>query len=1414
MAKKIILIFLGVFVLAVGGLTAYVSTIDWNTHRQEIADKFSEITGKKIEFSGPISVELLPQPTLSAKNIKIINPNKTSEVLAAIDSLDTKVSLRSLLKGSPDIRSLSLIGAEVWVSVDEAGEWNWKSNSAGVFNDSNINTRLQSLSIQNALVHFENAAENIKFDLSQFNADIQAETLAGPYRLDGNFIKNQDHFGVAVSLGSFSGLADVAVNFAITHPKSESFLRFDGVYMPNEQAYKGDFSGGSKQTADFANVLMGMKVLDDVYNVPLQFSVGIESGSEQIKLSSFIIKYDNLIEGAGSLIIPLRAEQGENRTVNLKYQLVNLDLRPLLSILKAEYKSFEDNGSVYKPDFNINIDADISSERVALNDSDTGSLESVSLKGSWRDNVLSLDEFYAACAGNTVLNMEGSLVEEKQSPQYFLKVSVDSKDFLAFLNSMGLQLQSYTQATYRNAQVSFSLSGNNSALSANDIKFLMDKMNITGVAGVTFKDNGNLYELQLAADTLNLNNYLPKKENEADFMTNLKEDNQNLSFLKWLNMHAKLRAGNLMFRKASMENVYLQIDAENGKIHLTDASAENMLDTNFKLKADIDNIGTLDVVFKDLTFDVQSNNLENVKNTLKLPWPNWKIFAAQKFAATGTYNGDLHSGVLKVSGSTDDTKIEYEGEVKQDEEFMFDGKLALKTTNFGEFAGSIGGSFKNAAGILSALNCSSTLSGKVSSWKFTDADCLLGVAKYSGAGEINKIKNNYDIKAKIDVDDFNLENVTDVQAFKNSPAINRLQENNFLSRPDFNADTFVFDIYRNLGMDIDLTAAKAYYSGTVFNNLRVHILNSDNILRLENLSAEMNDVKAKGNLQINYIQSPVVKGHLQFDNIDLKNLGGNIYKFADGTLTAEGTFEMTAASVSEFVNNYTGDVKFAGNDVAFEGFDFAAIEEDLKDRKYSKGLFQKIRDSLQSGQTGFSTFSAEAKFDRGVLNYQNFEMANDTVNIQGSGTADVSEWKMNNSFEVVFANLPKIPPFSFSLSGLINKLTLDLNIEKLARKYDEHWEQLEAQEQEQRAEKARQLGQKMADVQQAVIQIADYVNGFVPEIEEHKSKSRNVDEIAWYQSKLDRISKVNKNLDDMKGKAHLPDFTEADVQNISDTCLQLEDEFKPLKSEITAHYAADVKQRFADLGQTIASMDAKRFELAQKYQQLLQDKFDELLKLGMPQQMVDNQEIKNYQTEMNLQNDKAGIQYDAILKKQNDIQPDNIEISDLENKTADLQNEVDKYETDYQAMQQSYEKTESLLNEIVAAQQKIYDEKMAKKKAEEQAEENAENMDGGETEKTADTKTSPKYQLPVIDVKENHIEDQAPKMTVEIKADEPKRPTLRKITEETVDTKVSGTIKKSYEKSADKPAVPTSGRLLLKEVDGAVQKPTGTIVVK
>lgn len=1420
MVKKIILIFLGIVIVAVGGLFAYISMVDWNTHRQDIADKISEITGKKIEFSGPISVELLPQPTLSAKNVKIINPNRNAEVLATIDSLNTVVSLQSLLKGTPDIRSLSLVGAEVWVNINENGELNWQNYNKSSFSNSDRNTKLQSLNIQNALVHFENAAEKMQFDLSQFNADIQAETLAGPYRLDGNFMKNQDHFGVALNLGSFSGLNDVTVNFAITHPKSESYLRFDGTYMPNEQAYKGDFSGNSKQTADFANILTDMKILDEIYNVPLQFSVGIETDSEQIKLSSFIIKYGNFMEGAGSMLIPLRAEQGQNRNVDLKYQLVNLDLRPLLSIFKAEYKNFVEKGSVYKPDFNININADISSERVVLNDEQSGALESVSLKGAWKDNTLSLDEFYAACAGNTVLTMEGSLVEENQSPQYFLKVSADSKDFLAFLNGLGFKLQSYTQATYRNANVAFSLSGNNNAVSANDIKFSMDKMNITGVAGGTFKDDGNIYEIQLAADTLNLDNYLPNDKKSQDFMSMLKSDIQNLSFLKWITLHANLQAENLIFRNAAMTEASLQIETEeeSGKLHVVEASAENMYNTDFKLSADVENLGSLDISFANLKFDVQSKNFENIKNKLKLPLPDWKIFASGNFNAAGEYNGNLHEGNFQIKGAVGDVKVEYNGEIKQDENFGFSGDIDIKTTNFSEFVNNIGGTLKSENSLRGALNCKSKVAGTSAEWNFDETNCLLGIANYQGSGQVQTNKNSYKIKAMVKTDDLNLENITDVQYAMNAPAINRQQENSFFARPEVNADTFVFDIYRNLDLDIDLTADKVGYRGKTFNQLHTNILNSENIMQLKNLTAVFNDLNFSGDIQINYVQTPTVKGNMKIGNIVLNGAGGNVYGFNSGVLNLEGSFEMPAASVSDFVNNYTGSLRFSGTDVAVKGLDIAKIEEDLSGREYSKGLFQQIRDSLQSGETAFSEFSGEIKADSGNLLYNNFVLKADGADIAVDGTLNVSEWKMNNTFTVNLIALPDIPQFSFSLSGLVNKPALDINIEEVARKYDAHWEQIEAEEKERKAEEIRQLNQKMSEAQEKVKQVSEIANSFVPQLEEYQKNSRDETYVAWYEERLAEISQINQTLDGMKAQEHLPDFTEADVQEINDYCRQTGSRLDNLPAEIQEHYKNDVLGKFGKITTSLAENNQKYEELNVQYQQLLKDKFEELSKIEAAAVMSQNQKLKGYQTEFSGLNEELRKKYEETARQIQETENLQNDIPQLEQKTADLYKQLDEYSNSVQKAEDVFAKTQTLLNEISAEQQKIYAEKIAKKKEEEKKKKAEEgNLEyGGETETVEtedDANAASDNSLPVINVKNNHIDDDAPQMVIKVEPGQVNKPTLRKITAENAEAKVtvSGTIKKSYEeKSAEAPK--TGG--LLKEVEGAVQKPTGRIIVK
>ena len=1417
MAKKIILIFLGLFVLIIGGLSAYVSTVDWNTYKNDIAEKFSEITGKKIEFSGSIDVQILPQPTLSAKNVKIINPNNPADVLATIDNLNTEVSLQSLLKGSPDIRSLSLIGTEIWININEKGELNW-SNYGKSISDSDINTRLQSLSLQNALLHLNNEKSGIKFDLSQLNADVQAETLAGPYRLDGNFVKDEDHFGVAVSLGSFSGLADVPVNFAITHPKSESFLRFDGTYMPNEQAYKGDFSGGSKQTANFANILSGMQILDENYNVPLQFSVGVETDSEQIKLSSFIIKYDGFIEGSGTVIIPLQQNAEQRQNVDIKYQLVNLDLRPLLSILKAEYKKFVENGSVYKPDFNVNINADISSERVVLNDGETGAWESVSFKGSWADNTLSLDEFYAACAGNTVLTMDGSLVEEKNSPQYFLKVSLDSKDFLAFLNSMGASVKSYTQSTYRNALVSFNLSGNNNAVSANDIKLMMDKMNISGVAGITFGDNSNVYELQLLADTLNLDNYLPKNEKAQTMMDNIRADIQNLSFLKWLKMHASLHADNLTFRGVQMTGVNLNMEAADGNLQVKELLANGALSSKIKLSAAVSKLGSLDLNFDEVNFDFQSNKMNEVNDKLKTPWPNWNIFKAGNFQASGMYSGDLHQGNLDIKISADDNRFAYKGVVKQEEEFGFDGQMEIKTMNFSELVNNLGGSLKTTANNRGAFNCTGDVSGKVSNWSFKNTNCVLGIANYKGEGTLAKEKNNYRLNAEVNVDEFNIENVIDMQSMSNIPAINRVQKEDFFVRPNFSKDAIVFDLYRNLLLDVKLTTNKAIYKDKVFNDLKLHILNSNNIMQLNDISVGYNDVDLSGNIQISYDKFSVVKGHLEAKNINLQNAGGSLYRFSDGLMSVNTDFNMPASSIDEFVNNFSGKIHFEAENTVISGMEFIQIQNDLSQREYSKGLFQKVRDSLQTGETSFSRFGGDITAEQGNLQYDNFVMQNDNVDVSVSGNVDIPNWKINNLFDVSLKQLPEVPQFSFSLSGMLNKPSLDINIEDIVKKYDAHWKEIEEEKQAQKAARLKELNEQMAAAQQQVTLVSDYVNRIVPVLESRIDKSDNEIQIAWYKGRLARLNEINRQVDSMQSMAHLADFTEENVEQIKNDCAALLQELTDMEKDSANHYHEDVQNRYQNVLDESKTYNDKTAELMQKYQQLQQDKLKELENLGAAQQASDSLELKDFQTKISELNENIRPQIDALVRQCEDAGSLKDDVLALENVTVVLQKNLQSLAVEYENMEDIYAKTAQKLQEFVDNGQKVLAEEKAKKQAEQKLNEQRENTNLLDVENKNTQNDMPKESFqPIVDAAKTHIDDEAPEAIFDVEPtmeSQKNRPTLRKITNNIVEKTVSGTIKKSYEKEVETPEVKTTTKSLLKEADGAVQKPTGRIVVK
>ena len=75
MFKKIFITLFVLIILALGGASYYVSTIDWNNYKNKITAQLEDVTGKKIVINGKIDLTFFPKPHLSATNIKIYNSN-------------------------------------------------------------------------------------------------------------------------------------------------------------------------------------------------------------------------------------------------------------------------------------------------------------------------------------------------------------------------------------------------------------------------------------------------------------------------------------------------------------------------------------------------------------------------------------------------------------------------------------------------------------------------------------------------------------------------------------------------------------------------------------------------------------------------------------------------------------------------------------------------------------------------------------------------------------------------------------------------------------------------------------------------------------------------------------------------------------------------------------------------------------------------------------------------------------------------------------------------------------------------------------------------------------------------------------------------------------------------------------------
>ncbi|MBM3646876.1 MAG: AsmA family protein, partial [Alphaproteobacteria bacterium] len=209
--RKRVLIGAGGFVgLLVVAALVVPSLIDLNGRKPEIAAMVKKATGRDLVIEGPISLSILPVPTVTVSGVKFANvAGAKNPTMIAVKSATVKPSLGALLTGNIEIAEVTLVEPKVVLEVDARGRPNWEfapavaeptptAAKAGAATP----IALGRLAIENGSVSFSDVKAGLSVAAEKANLTASLGSLDGPYALNGGVTVNGQPLKLDLSVGA------------------------------------------------------------------------------------------------------------------------------------------------------------------------------------------------------------------------------------------------------------------------------------------------------------------------------------------------------------------------------------------------------------------------------------------------------------------------------------------------------------------------------------------------------------------------------------------------------------------------------------------------------------------------------------------------------------------------------------------------------------------------------------------------------------------------------------------------------------------------------------------------------------------------------------------------------------------------------------------------------------------------------------------------------------------------------------------------------------------------------------------------------------------------------------------------------------------------------------------------------------
>ena len=1040
--KKIVVGIVVLLLVAAGIGFFYVTTIDWNQHKDKIAEQFYQLTGKTVSFEGSLNFKIFPSPYLNATAAKVYNGAEASgKPLLEIKNVVAELALMPLLSGEFHVKKMILDGAIVNVDWDEGG-LSWQ-------NDLSPDQRqmmedkpmvLNSVSLRNAVVNFEAPSSGISVHLTNLNGEVLAQSIFGPFRIEGNYLKGATPEGFALSIGKLSESFATTLNAVVTHPQSDSYVRFDGSFQLTNKVLNGNVIVDSQKISDFINANFEEAHVPAEYNIPMALGFDVALDPQKLNLSNIVIKYGNT-QGAGMFEMPLGAiNEPEIKTV---FNFTDLDLDPLAAVIKKSIEKYEEEGFI--PSFPFELTADVKAIRASHQGQGMKELETLV---TLADETVTVDDFKVILPGNTAVSLAGSIYPDEGELYFQADTTISANDLLKTLQWLRIEPKANAVSVYKKMLATAKIAGNFERIQISPYKITLDKSTLSGEAGIVFGDRKD-FMLVVNADTINFDNYissLPEEEKAKSWGERMAYRFGRLGFLNDFDMVLDAKADMVIYESMPFERVDFKGNILNGEMEIEYAKVEQVANTAIDVKGKIGGFGALPQM-NGFQYDIKSRDTASLINKLELRVPELDYKKFNTFDMSGVINGDINNFETDMRVSLGQLTGAYKGNIlRTDEETRYRGYLEFKYPDVVALLENLKTKYEPAVKNLGLLNFKANLDGSRSNMNFSELEANIGYTTVSGSGTYENVDERPNVFGSFDINKLELEKFLPRRKTASLISEQPQGEVTFLSKPFWSREPIDYSPYIYFDFKGDFKIGELSYKTYMFKDAQFGFDLVDGTATIRDFKGVYNNAPLTASASLYMREAPTVTASVGIDNAKVSDFafGGRVYNLRGGRFSTRFDFSSKADSEQSFAENLKGKGEFDADVTEVNGVDLTAIYNDLLKRENTEGLLEQVKANIGRGTTLFDKITGRVIVDAGHFSLADAVMQNSNTEVKVYGEGDLANWDMNTVFNIRYKEPKYLPEFSFSLKNAMNNPQVDVNASSLFKLYQNREEQKEA----------------------------------------------------------------------------------------------------------------------------------------------------------------------------------------------------------------------------------------------------------------------------------------------------------------------------------------------------------------------------------